>query len=220
MQGPGCGQAAPGPPTNLKASPGDGRVTLTWGPPSNGACVNLYQITAIPVGAASSLSSAPPLSTQQFTYTVTGLRNGQEYRFIVTAVSYAYPSQPQSATVTATPGPTPPPTPPPNPVYQVCSAFIYPAGPANLRTTKVGSTSVTLCWDPPPNYGCADYYSLTVTPLGGLQALSMSPIRIQSTKCYTVNNLQKNSQYRASVQSYSNFYNGGGTSSITFTTTS
>lgn len=141
-QGPGCGQAAPGPPTNLKASPGDGQVTLTWGPPSNGACVNLYQITAIPVGGAASFSSGPPLSTQQFSYTVRGLQNGQEYRFIVTAVSYPFPNQPQSASVTATPRSSPPPT-PPTPVYQLCSAYIYPLGPANLRTTNVGSTSVS-----------------------------------------------------------------------------
>lgn len=77
---------------------------------------------------------------------------------------------------------------------------------------------VTLCWDPPSNNGCADSYSLTVSPIGGLQALAFVPIRIQSSKCYTVNNLNNGTRYQGTVQSYNNYHNGGGSSSIEFTT--
>ena len=37
FSGAGCTAARPGPPTNLKATPGDGHVVLTWDRPANGA---------------------------------------------------------------------------------------------------------------------------------------------------------------------------------------
>jgi hypothetical protein len=44
VNGEGCGQVPPGPPVNLRATPGDGEVTLSWSAPANGACVDSYQV--------------------------------------------------------------------------------------------------------------------------------------------------------------------------------
>ena len=56
----GCAQLPPGPPINLRATPGDGEVTLTWDRPRNGACVTTYEVMAVPLGRSGrSLGMAP-----------------------------------------------------------------------------------------------------------------------------------------------------------------
>lgn len=48
MQGSGCGDVPPGPPTNLKAEAGNRQVKLTWDKPSNGEFVqNLFSDTYV-----------------------------------------------------------------------------------------------------------------------------------------------------------------------------
>lgn len=137
-------------------------------------------------------------STKSYEYTVKGLQNGQEYEFTVIASANKYSNNAASSTVRATPKS---PSPPPSPVFQLCSQYIYPNGPANLRTTSVGKTEVGLCWDPPSSNGCVDSYDLKIEPVdpGMLRTTASAPIRVQSTRCYTVKDLSPGTKYRATV---------------------
>ena len=65
----------------------------------------------------------------------------------------------------------------------------------------------------------ADYYNLNVEPVSQNRQsfAASSPIRIQSTRCYTVKNLTSGVRYKATVQAYNEVYNGGGTATKEFT---
>lgn len=106
------------------------------------------------------------------------------------------------------------------PPYRLCVDFIRPSGPGNLKVIKVGTNSVEACWDTPTNYGCADSYDVQVTPrvTTGVGGSILDSIRVQSGKCATVNKLRRNQEYTMTVTSYSNRYNGGGSSSVNFRT--
>lgn len=58
----GCAELLPGAPTNLKARPGDGSVTLTWDRPANGEahCLGLAAMVLLCTSASS--PSLPALS--------------------------------------------------------------------------------------------------------------------------------------------------------------
>lgn len=215
--GAGCADIAPGPPTNLKATPGDGSVTLSWDKPANGGCVSFYAVNAIEAGGALQTSfnpNGPFQQTSQFTFDVTNLKNGQKYLFIVTAVNLKYAFQAQSATTEATPTAAPP-----SPPYRLCSTWIRPSGPGNLRIVNTGTTSVEACWDVPTNRGCVDYYSVNVQPKGVLMTSAfLNSIKVQSGQCTTVNQLTPNTEYTLTVSSFSNQWNGGGSSSVDFKT--
>ncbi len=96
--------AVPGAPTILTATPGDGKVALTWTAPEDngGAEITGYKITAndsvVEVGNVTS-------------YTVSDLDNGTEYRFTVQAVN-SVGTGAASNGVTATPKAVSTPTPP------------------------------------------------------------------------------------------------------------
>lgn len=216
----GCLDAVPGPPTNLKATPGDGSITLTWGKPANNACVTYYAISQATTNTLTTQfdPNGSFKQSREQSYTVSGLTNGQTYYFLVTAVNIKYPFQAKSAATQGTPRASAPPTPP----SRLCVDLIRPSGPGNLRMTKVGATSVEACWDTPTNYGCVDSYNVQVTPKTSEGTLGANPllnnIRVQSGKCVTVNDLRRNTQYKMTVTSYSNRYQGGGSSSVDFTT--
>lgn len=107
----------------------------------------------------------------------------------------------------------------PTPPSRLCVDFIRPSGPGNLKVTNVGTTSVEACWDTPTNYGCTDSYNVQVTPrvTTGVGSF-LDSIRVQSGKCVTVKNLQRNQEYTMTVTSFSNRFNGGGSSSVNFRT--
>jgi hypothetical protein len=93
---------APNAPTNVNATPGDGRVTVSWQPPLGGTPPTSYTVTAQP-GGASCTVQAPATSC-----TVTGLTNGTAYTFTVTAnAAGGNASSAPSSAVTPAPGPVP-----------------------------------------------------------------------------------------------------------------
>lgn len=79
FSGSGCAASLrPDAPRDLRAEPGDGYVVLTWRGPANGACVDEYQVTAVPLGSQSrALGAGAPQTTRQFKLRVEGLQNGQ-----------------------------------------------------------------------------------------------------------------------------------------------
>jgi hypothetical protein len=74
---------APGKPTNVSASPGDGSALVTWSAPADdgGASITAYTVTASD-GTHTCVWTTGPLSCA-----VPGLTNGQSYTFKVTATN-------------------------------------------------------------------------------------------------------------------------------------
>ena len=99
---------APGSPTSLTATPGDGQVGLTWVAPQpvTGAPVTDY-IVQYRLTGTSAWTSVDEGSTAT-TATITGLTDNTSYDFTVTAVNSAGPGPP-SAVTTSTPTAQPPP---------------------------------------------------------------------------------------------------------------
>lgn len=84
----------PSVPTNLSATPGSSQVTLSWTASTDNVAVEYYRVfrDGAEVGT--------PAGT---TYNATGLTNGVEYDFAVSAVDAAGNESAQTAPVTATP---------------------------------------------------------------------------------------------------------------------
>jgi hypothetical protein len=74
---------APGPATGVTVKPGNGRVDVTWTAPAftGGVPVQGYLVTPSPSGA--------PCSTTERDCTISGLTNGQKYKFTVTTTNTA-----------------------------------------------------------------------------------------------------------------------------------
>lgn len=92
--------SAPGAPSNVAATSGDGTATVSWDAPSNGgSSITNYTVTASP-GGASCTVAAPATSC-----VVSGLTNGTAYTFSVIAANSvgAGPASVASAAATATP---------------------------------------------------------------------------------------------------------------------
>jgi titin len=113
-EGPASGAASatptavvtkPGAPNGLTASPGNGKVTLSWKAPGSngGAGISGYEIYR---GTSPGGESGTPVNTSPVTgsgYTVTGLTNGTTYYFTVAAVNKAKLQGGKSGEASATP---------------------------------------------------------------------------------------------------------------------
>lgn len=87
---------APGAPTNVVATPGDGSASVAFTPgPEHGATVTTYTVTANPGGATATGSASP--------ITVTGLTNGTSYTFTVAATNSVGTSSASGATTPTVP---------------------------------------------------------------------------------------------------------------------
>ena len=116
----------PSAPGNLMAAGGDGEVTLSWRAPNDGGSAIKYYEYMIDDGPWTSIKG------KSTTHTVTGLANGETYKFKVRAVNLIGPG-PESRPVTATPA-------------------TVPGAPRNL-TAAPGDRRVTLMWERPADNG-------------------------------------------------------------------
>jgi hypothetical protein len=142
----------PTPPSALSASPGPQRVVLSWTPPGSdgGHSVTGYEIYQATDPTLTKKSPAGSATAPGTSYTVTGLKNGSTYFFVVQALNsvgrssrsneaYAVPSAASPPPVLVpTTTPTIAPTPSPTPV-------VAPSVPTHL-TPKAGDGEVTLSW--------------------------------------------------------------------------
>ena len=134
---------APGAPTGLTATPGNGQITLNWTAPSGP--ITRYEYTQ---DDGTTWTSTGGTST---TYIVTNLTNGTQYTFKVRAVNSAGNGA-ASASVTATPVFSAPPPPPPPP----------PADPVSLNVEMVANAdqktaNAILTWNPPSDTEAEGY---------------------------------------------------------------
>jgi subtilisin family serine protease len=91
----------PSSPKDVTATPGDSRVTVSWTPGSpSGRDVATFVVTGSPTGSCSVDASD---QTSIHSCDVTGLVNGVEYAFAVTAIDTDGVASPLSAAATATP---------------------------------------------------------------------------------------------------------------------
>jgi predicted phage tail protein len=153
---PAAAITKPGPPAGLTATPGQGRVTLSWTVPGSdgGAGISgylIYQGTS-PGGEAGTPVNGSPVSATS--YTVTGLANGTTYYFKVAAVNDAKRQGSDSGEASATP------------VSAAASASATtstskgsgtgasgaPGGPTGLTATA-GDAQVSLSWTAPASGG-------------------------------------------------------------------
>ncbi|KAL4438230.1 hypothetical protein ABPG77_010591 [Micractinium sp. CCAP 211/92] len=202
VAGPGCADLPPSPPTELKAVPGDGNVTLTFGRPSNGACVSEYQVTVLPVDASTTRSAPPPRqSTQQFSVTIAGLDNGQQYKFFVKAYAAKYRGGGEAQVVAAP--------------IAACDPSALPLAPTALRATP-GIANVTLCWAPTANGGCVDEWRVAIQAVqqSGQRATPAAYKRYNQGGCVTIAELAPGQLYTFSVQAYSAALKSGAYASV------
>jgi N,N-dimethylformamidase beta subunit-like, C-terminal/Domain of unknown function (DUF4082)/Fibronectin type III domain/Bacterial Ig domain len=147
----GSGPTAPGAPTGVSATAGNGSASVSWTAPSNGgSAITSYTVTPF-IGSAAqtpvTVSGSPPATST----TVTGLTNGTTYTFTVSATN-AIGTGPASAPSNAV---TP-------------TAPTAPGAPTGVTATA-GDSTATVSWTAPSNGGSA-ITSYTVTPFIGSAA--------------------------------------------------
>ena len=129
----------------LRATPGDGQVTLHWGSVNTANKYNVYRITA--AGAVKIGETAVPV------YTDSGLTNGETYEYYVRAEN-AHGEGASSKTVQVTPFKLEP-----------------PAAPAGVRLTS-GATKLILTWQETAH---ADYYIVRRRAAGESAFVTIAP---------------------------------------------
>ena len=118
----------PGAPASIAADPGDGEAVITWTAPTDdgGAVITSYTVTSSPGDRYCTWTSGP------LSCTVTGLTNGTEYTFFVTATN-AFGTSDPSSTESGTP--------------------LSPPGVPRSISVETGIDTITLVWDVPATTG-------------------------------------------------------------------
>jgi len=181
--------AAPGRPSNLKASPADSMVNLSWRAPTGAVLVDHYKITykiTQPPGS----DSRDVLGAATTSYQWKDLVNGTTYSFRVTAVAADGTSSTPSLAASAKP------------------RAIPPGRPTNLGATQTGAGQVRLDWTPPATNGSLpnnsdnsatiDHYTVTINPGGTRNVVPAS------TLTYAYSGLADNLTYTFTVSATNN----------------
>ncbi len=124
---------APSAPTNLDATPGNGKVSLSWSAPTTGTSPITYEVYESTTSATEGFTPVTSVSTA--TATVTELTNGRTYFFIVKALNAA--GEASSAAVSAVP-----------------NANTVPGAPTGLTASSTAiSKTINLSWSAPVSDG-------------------------------------------------------------------
>ena len=172
-------RAVPGPPLNVVAAPGDGRVTLTWDPPASSGGIEITGYEFEIDGSGLGWEAIPDDAAEARRYTVTGLTNGQSYSLRVRALN-ASGAGAAAADVSATPR-------------------TVPGPPLNVAAVP-GDGRVTLTWDPPASSGGIEItgYEFEIDGSGlGWEAI---PDDAAEARRYTVTGLTNGQSYTLRVR--------------------
>jgi hypothetical protein len=133
--------SAPGAPTGVTASAGNGQVTVSWTAPASngGSAITGYTVTPSS-GSAVTVGNV-------LTATVTGLTNGTPVTFTVVATNAVGSSSASSASSSVTP-------------------VSAPGAPTGV-TVSAGANSVTISWNAPASTGGSAITGYTITPSSG-----------------------------------------------------
>ncbi len=125
---------APGAPLIGGVTPGDGSVTVTWNPPASdgGSPITGYQVRVVDAAGATS-GPLRPAAADASSLVVTGLANGQSYRFDVAADNVAGTSSASGLSAAVTPRGI--------------------AGAPTAVTAVAGNASATVTWVGPASDG-------------------------------------------------------------------
>lgn len=178
--------AAPQPPADVRAQPGDRRVTLTWQPPPaliDGSPVTgeIKYVVLRGSGATGPLAAITPQPLSETAFTDTGLDNDADYRYAVRAVRVepaVTAAGEASATVAAAPRDTTPPS-PPNGLVAVPSA-----------------DAVRLAWNASPEPDVATYAIYRATGTGELVRIATTTV---PATVYTDRDVKPGATYRYAI---------------------
>jgi hypothetical protein len=116
---------APGAPTGVTATPGDGEVTVSWSAPASngGDPITAYTVSGMPTGSCTTNGATSCI--------VSDLSNGVAYTFTVTATNAVGSSGPSGASTAVTPSSAP-----------------TAGAPVDVEA-KAGDASAVVSWEPP-----------------------------------------------------------------------
>jgi hypothetical protein len=154
---PQAAPTAPGPPTGVTATAGNGSATVSWtAPPDGGSPITSYTVTPY-IGTQAQLPTTIIGSPPATNTTITGLTNGTAYTFKVTATNMIGTGQSSAASNSVSP-----------------AAPTVPGTPTGVSATG-GNGSATVSWTAPGNGG-SQITSYTITPYIGTQAQAATTI--------------------------------------------
>jgi peptidoglycan/xylan/chitin deacetylase (PgdA/CDA1 family) len=176
----GGSASAPGAPTGVSGTPGNGSVALTWTAPASdgGSAITGYRVTPYIGGTA----QTPVLTGSTGTsFTVNGLTNGTAYTFTVAAINAVGTGLDSAASAPVTPTGSP---------------ATVPGPPTNVSGTP-GNGSVALTWTAPSSNG-SPITSYLITPyIGGT---AQAPVPTGSpVNSFTVTGLINGTAYTFTV---------------------
>src|SRR5258708_25200642 len=149
--------AAPGAPTNVTATAGNGQATVSWTAPAvvGGSAITGYTVTSSPGGLTPTNNGSTP------TAPLTNLVNTTPYTFTVTATNSlgTGPASSPSNSIT-----------PPGP----------PGAPTNINATG-GNDQATVSWTAPASNGGSAITGYTVTPYIGTTAQTATTFNSTAT---------------------------------------
>ncbi len=138
---PAAAATLPGAPGTLTAAPGQSTAKLSWTAPTTGSSPTDYVIEQYVGSSATGTPTRIDTGSTGLNYTVTGLKDGQDYTFTVVATN-AKGAGPASAPVTTQP--------------------IAPPGAPGGLTATPGDGSVSLAWAAPSSGGTPTDYMVEV----------------------------------------------------------
>ncbi len=142
-------EEAPGEPQNLSLVPGDGSLTATWDPPSDGGAASGYTVEYRPAGGGNRWARVR-YNGAATSIEITGLEPGS-YLVRVQAINEIGAS---GWARQRTPEPTPP------------EPTEAPGRPQNMAVAP-GAGTLTVTWDPPVSGGAASGYNVDYRFAGG-----------------------------------------------------